>query len=156
MVKTELGGTSEILPDEGVRPKRASIMATTKSRPLSPHLTVWRWGPHMLVSILHRVTGGALSVAGLAILAWWLVAIADGPAAYAKFTDLAQSPFGLFVLVGLTWAFFQHLLSGIRHLSMDTGAAFELDTNKRFAILTIILSIALTALLWAWLLGVRP
>jgi len=39
---------------------------------------------------------------------------------------------------------------------MDTGAAFELDTNKRFAILTIILSILLTALLWAWLLGLRP
>jgi len=48
----------------------------------------------MLVSILHRVTGGALSVAGLAILTWWLVAIADGPEAYAKFTDLAQIRMG--------------------------------------------------------------
>ena len=60
------------------------------------------------------------------------------------------------VLVGLTWAFFQHLLSGIRHSSMDTGAAFELGTNKRFAILTIVGSLILTALLWAYLLGVRP
>ena len=110
----------------------------------------------MLVSILHRVTGGALSVAGVAILTWWLIAIADGPDAYARFSDLARSPIGLFVLIGLTWAFFQHLLSGIRHLSMDTGAAFELDTNKRFAVLTVVLSILLTALLWAWLLGVRP
>ena len=60
------------------------------------------------------------------------------------------------MLVGLTWSFFQHLLSGIRHLTTDTGAAFEIGTNKTFAILTIIGSILLTALLWAWLLGVRP
>src|SRR5205085_8716035 len=133
---------------------RASIMATTKTRPLSPHLTVWRWGPHMLVSILHRVTGGALSIVGLAVLIWWLIAIAGGPDAYAKFSDAAQSPIGLIVLVGLAWAFFQHLLSGMRHLVMDTGAGFELTTNKRFAILTIVGSLLLTALLWAYLLGV--
>jgi succinate dehydrogenase cytochrome b subunit len=110
----------------------------------------------MLVSTLHRLTGGALAVAGLAVLTWWLVAIADGPDAYAKFADAAHSPIGLVVLIGLTWAFFQHLLSGIRHLVMDTGAGFELTTNKRFAILTIVGSVVLTALLWAWLMGVRP
>lgn len=129
-------------------------MATTKTRPLSPHLTVWRWGPHMLVSILHRVTGGALSIAGLAVLTWWLTAIADGPDAYAKFSDAAGSPIGLFVLIGLTWAFFQHLLSGMRHLITDTGAGFELTTNKRLAILTIVGSVLLTALLWAHFLGI--
>jgi succinate dehydrogenase cytochrome b subunit len=110
----------------------------------------------MAVSILHRVTGAALSIVGLAVLTWWLMAIADGPDAYAKLTDLARSPIGLIVLVGLTWAFFQHLLSGMRHMVMDTGAGFELDTNKRFAILTVVGSIILTALIWAWLLGVRP
>ncbi len=61
------------------------------------------------------------------------------------FTKAAPNPLGLIVLIGLTWAFFQHLLSGIRHLVMDTGAAFELDTNKRFAILTIVGSVVLTA-----------
>jgi succinate dehydrogenase cytochrome b subunit len=131
-------------------------MATTKPRPLSPHLSIWRWGPAMLVSILHRVTGAALSVAGLAVLTWWLMAIAEGPEAYAQFTRAAAHPVGLVVLIGLTWAFFQHLLSGIRHLTMDTGAAFELGTNKRFAILTIVGSLLLTALLWAYVLGVRP
>jgi len=108
----------------------------------------------MAVSILHRVTGGALSIAGLAVLTWWLIAIADGPDAYAKFADLARSPIGLIMLIGLTWAFFQHLLSGMRHLVMDTGAGFELDTNKRFAILTVVGSVLLTAVLWAYLLGV--
>lgn len=110
----------------------------------------------MVVSILHRATGAALSLVGLAILAWWLMALAIGPDAYARFDKAAHSPVGLVVLIGLTWCFFQHLLSGIRHLVMDTGAGFELGFNKRFAILTIVGSVVLTALLWAWLMGVRP
>jgi succinate dehydrogenase / fumarate reductase cytochrome b subunit len=110
----------------------------------------------MVVSLLHRATGTALSIAGLAILTWWLMAIAGGAEAYTTFVKCATSPIGLIVLVGLTWSFFQHLLSGIRHLVMDTGAAFELDTNKRFAVLTIVGSVLLTALLWVYLLGGRP
>ena len=110
----------------------------------------------MVVSILHRATGVALSFAGLAILTWWLFALSSGPDAYATFTKAAASPVGLVVLIGITWSFFQHLLSGIRHLVMDSGAAFELGINKTFAILTIVGSVVLTALLWAWLMGVRP
>jgi len=131
-------------------------MADNRSRPLSPHLTIWRWGPHMAVSILHRATGVVLSIVGLAILTWWLTAIAEGPQAYAAFNKAATHPVGLVVLIGLTWSFFQHLLSGIRHLVMDTGAGFELDTNKRFAILTVVGSVVLTAALWIYLLGARP
>jgi succinate dehydrogenase / fumarate reductase cytochrome b subunit len=108
----------------------------------------------MLVSILHRATGIALSIAGLAILTWWLLAIARGPEAYETFTKAVTHPIGLIVLIGVTWSFFQHLLSGIRHLVMDTGAAFELDTNKRFAVLTLVGSGLLTAALWVYLLGV--
>lgn len=77
-------------------------MAVTPTRPLSPHLTIWRWGPPMAVSILHRVTGAALSIAGLAVLTWWLMALATGPEAYAGFAKAAASPVGLVVLVGLT------------------------------------------------------
>jgi succinate dehydrogenase / fumarate reductase, cytochrome b subunit len=114
----------------------------------------------MAVSILHRVTGTALSVAGLALLTWWLTAIAYGPEAYSSFTRAATHPLGIVVLVGLTWSFFQHLLSGVRHLVMDTGAGFELATNKRFAVLTLVGSVILTALFWAYELklfnGGRP
>jgi succinate dehydrogenase / fumarate reductase cytochrome b subunit len=110
----------------------------------------------MVVSILHRATGIALSVAGLTLLTWWLSALSQGEEAYATFSKAAHSPVGLVVLVGLTWSFFQHLLSGIRHLVMDSGAAFELRVNKTSAVLTIVGSLLLTALLWAWLLGVRP
>ena len=129
-------------------------MATTRSRPLSPHLSIWRWGPNLAASILHRASGVALSFGGLAILTWWLWAIANGPDAYANFTGAANHPVGLIVLVGFTWSFFQHLLTGIRHLIMDTGAIFELGVNKTSAVLTFIGAIALTALLWAYFLGV--
>jgi len=108
----------------------------------------------MVVSILHRATGVALSFAGLGILAWWLFALSSGPDAFATFTKAATSPLGLVVLIGITWSFFQHLLSGIRHLVMDTGAAFELGINKTFAILTMVGSVLLTAVLWFYLLGV--
>jgi len=109
----------------------------------------------MAVSILHRVTGAGLSFVGLGLLTWWLTAIAAGPEKYAAFTKAAGHPIGLVVLIGLTWAFFQHLFSGIRHLVMDTGSAFELGVNKRFAVLTIVGSVVATAAIWVYLLGVR-
>ena len=107
----------------------------------------------MLVSILHRMTGAALSFAGLAVLVWWLMAIAGGTEDYAVFSKAAAHPVGLIVLVGLTWAFFQHLLSGIRHLVMDSGSGFELATNKRFAMLTLAGSLILTLAIWVPALG---
>ncbi len=134
-------------------------MTRNPDRPLSPHLTIWKWGPGMLVSILHRLTGGALAVAGLGIFTWWLWAIAAGPDQYQAFVECilweaGGIPLILLVLVGLTWAFWQHLLSGIRHLVMDTGAGFELRTNRLFAVMTIAGSLFLTALTWALLMGV--
>ena len=129
-------------------------MAEQRARPLSPHLSIWRWGPGMTVSILHRITGGAITVAGLAVLTWWLLALAGTSDRYADFTNLATQPIGLIVLIGLTWAALQHTLSGIRHLVMDTGENFELRGNKRGAIATIVLSVLLTAALWFYILGV--
>jgi len=129
-------------------------MTRNPDRPLSPHLTIWKWGPGMLVSILHRVTGGALAVAGLGLLTWWLWALAAGADEYERFAELAAKPIGLAVLIGLTWAFWQHLLSGVRHLVMDSGAGMELRINRVFAILTIVGSIFLTALTWVIVMGI--
>lgn len=126
--------------------------AGTRNRPLSPHLQIWRWGPHMFVSILHRVTGNGLAVAGLGVLLWWLGALASGPAAYATFADWMTSPLGYVVLVGISWAFFSHLASGLRHFVLDVGAGYELGVNKTWAILSPLLGVALTAAFWALLL----
>ena len=84
----------------------------------------------MAVSIIHRISGAGLSIVGLALLTWWLMAIAGGQDDYALLAGFASKWFGLVVLIGLTWAFFQHLFSGIRHLMMDTGMGFELKANK--------------------------
>jgi succinate dehydrogenase / fumarate reductase, cytochrome b subunit len=130
------------------------MMAEPKTRPVSPHLTIWRWGPGMAASIFHRISGAGLSIVGLGVLTWWLVALSGGPEPYALFTRAASNIFGKIVLIGLTWAFFQHLLSGVRHLVMDTGAGFELRANNRFAMLVFVASVVLTAALWAYVLGV--
>lgn len=108
----------------------------------------------MLVSILHRITGSGLSVVGLAVLTWWLWAVSAGADDYATFSTHASRWYGLVVLVGLTWAFWQHTLSGIRHLVMDTGAGFELRINKLFAVLTVAGALFMTALTWVLILGV--
>lgn len=130
-------------------------MARNPGRPLSPHLTIWKWGPHMLVSILHRATGTALAIGGGVLLAWWLTALAGGAASYATFVDLMTSDSSgrlnvvpAMVLIGLTWSFLQHLCSGIRHLLLDTGAGYELRTNKAGALATMAVSIVLTLLVW--------
>ena len=130
-------------------------MTAPPSRPLSPHLTIWKWGPHMLVSILHRATGTALTVAGLALLTWWLLAIANGADAYDQFVRAATHPLGYVVLIGLTWAFWQHFFSGLRHLFMDMGAGFELKINKLFSVLTIAGALLATAATWFVLMGVN-
>ncbi len=106
----------------------------------------------MLVSILHRVTGDGMALVGLGVLVWWLGALASGPEAYDTFRDAAGSPVGLIVLVGLSWAFFSHLSSGIRHFVMDIGAGYELTTNKTWSIATPLIGIALTVAFWALIL----
>jgi succinate dehydrogenase / fumarate reductase cytochrome b subunit len=108
----------------------------------------------MLVSILHRITGVGLSIVGLAALTWWLLAIAGGAESYATFQKVATHWIGLVILIGLTWALFQHLFSGLRHLVTDTGMGFELKANKLSAILTIVGSLLCTVILWVYLLGV--
>ena len=118
-------------------------------RPLSPHLSIWKWGPAMLVSILHRITGDGLSFAGLGVLLWWLGALASGQEAYEKFAALAMSPVGLVVLVGISWAFFTHLMSGLRHFVLDAGAGFELDENRAWSVASPVLGIFLTIAFWA-------
>ncbi|MES2494097.1 MAG: succinate dehydrogenase, cytochrome b556 subunit [Pseudomonadota bacterium] len=123
------------------------------NRPLSPHLQIWRWGPGMLMSILNRITGSGLSLVGLAVLLWWLGALASGAEAYATFASVMGSPLGLVVLVGLSWAFFTHAIGGIRHYVLDIGAGYELETNNRWSIISIVIAVVLTAAFWAlvWL-----
>jgi succinate dehydrogenase / fumarate reductase cytochrome b subunit len=121
-------------------------------RPLSPHLSIWKWGPAMLVSILHRVSGDGLALVGLPVLLWWLGALAGGPAAYETFTWAATTIPGYIVLVGLSWAFFNHFASGVRHFVLDIGAGYDVDANNRWSVVTTVAGFVLTAAFWAALL----
>jgi len=134
-------------------------MSRNPGRPLSPHLTIWKWGPHMLVSILHRVTGSAMAIGAASLLIGWLVAAASGPAAYAVFLDVFTvesgrlNIIGGLIFVGFTWTFLQHLFTGLRHLVLDTGAGYELRANRFWSIATLVGSLTLTALIWAPILA---
>ena len=121
------------------------------NRPLSPHLQIWKWGPHMAVSILHRITGDGMAFVGLFVLLWWVGALASGAEYYETFTGYMTSPLGYVVLVGLSWAFFTHLMSGLRHFVLDAGAGYELNSNKFWSIASPLIAIALTAGFWALL-----
>ena len=127
-------------------------MAGAKNRPLSPHLQIWRWGPAMAVSILHRITGDGLAVVGLGVLLWWLGALAGGDASYLTFTRHMGEWYGQVVLIGLTWAFFNHMLSGLRHFVLDIGAGFELNSNAFWSVVSPLAAIALTVAVWAFVL----
>ncbi len=123
-------------------------MSRNPGRPLSPHLTIWRWGPAMAVSILHRATGAGMAVvAGLAFIGW-LTAAAMGPETYAIFLAVAGHPLAYVVWIGLTWSFFQHLCNGLRHFVMDIGAGYELKTNAMGAWVVMLVPLLITAAIW--------
>ena len=130
----------------------AQASTSRQGRPLSPHLSVWRWGPAMAVSIFHRITGQGMAFVGLPLLLWWVGAVASGRDAYATFQEHMGAWYGMIVLIGLTWAFFQHMSSGLRHWVLDTGAGYELDTNNRWSLGVFVSGLVLTALFWAFVL----
>ena len=121
-------------------------MATTK-RPLSPHLQIYKWGPHMALSILHRASGVALG-GGTLLLAWWLIALASGPDAYDQFQICMSSLVGKAALMGFTLALMLHLCNGIRHLFWDMGMGFDVETTARANWLVFLGTAVLTALSW--------
>ena len=102
------------------------------------------------LSILHRATGVAL-YAGSALLAWWLMATASGPEAYALVRDISGSWIGRLVLFGYSWALFHHMFGGVRHFIWDTGRGFDLKNVEIIARATAIAPLLLTGL--AWVLG---
>jgi succinate dehydrogenase / fumarate reductase cytochrome b subunit len=100
-----------------------------------------------MMSIVHRITGGALYF-GTAIVAWWLIAAASGPNPYATFEAFAGSIIGRLILLGYTWALIHHMLGGIRHLIWDVGRGFGPQEREWLTAATLVGSVGLTILLW--------
>lgn len=123
-------------------------------RPLSPHLSIYHFYITMTMSILHRITGGALYF-GTLILAWWLIAAAIGPGPFEFVTWLMGTWFGLLVLFGFTWALMHHMVGGIRHLVWDLRIGIDKTTASWLAWINIVASLALTIVIWVVVFSVR-
>ncbi|NDV87529.1 succinate dehydrogenase, cytochrome b556 subunit [Aurantimonas aggregata] len=117
------------------------------ARPLSPHLSIYKFRPTMAMSILHRITGAAL-YGGTLLLVWWLVAAASGPEAFETASDFFGSIFGRLILFGYSWALLHHMFGGIRHLIWDTGHGLSKETSTKLAIATLVASLSMTLILW--------
>lgn len=122
---------------------------SNNGRPLSPHLSIYRWPITMTLSILHRVTGVGLSV-GFAAWAAWLFGAMLGAEAYAGVIAMLATVVGKVLLIGWSFAFFFHLSNGIRHLVWDMGRGFEIGQANASAWFVLLTSIVLTGLFW-WL-----
>ncbi|MGI9237205.1 MAG: succinate dehydrogenase, cytochrome b556 subunit [Woeseiaceae bacterium] len=116
-------------------------------RPLSPHISIYRWPITMALSILHRITGVALSV-GFIVLVAWLFDAATGPDAYAVFMSVMGSAVGKLLLVGWSFAFFYHLANGARHLMWDMGRGLDKGEANLSSWLVLATAVALTAVFW--------
>jgi succinate dehydrogenase / fumarate reductase cytochrome b subunit len=132
---------------------RKPIMPAT-ARPLSPHLSVYRWQIQMVTSILHRGTGIFLSL-GTLLVCIGLLALASGPEAFAKVSAFCASWIGLVLLLGWTWSLAFHLLNGIRHLLQDIGLGYAPPQFVRNGWIVTIGSLVLTVLIWACVLAQR-
>ena len=122
---------------------------TTKERPLSPHLQVYRPQLTSVLSILHRITGTALAV-GLLLLVCWLLAVATGAGFYDAVQAFNASWLGRALLFGWSFALFYHLCNGIRHLAWDAGYGYEMVAVNRSGWMVVAASVALTVLAWIW------
>ena len=118
-----------------------------RPRPISPHLQIYKPMLTMMMSIVHRITGAALYF-GMLLLAWWLIAAASGPNAYANVEWFMGTLIGRLILFGYTWALMHHMLGGIRHLIWDTVHGLEPAEREMLALSTLVGSIAFTLILW--------
>lgn len=121
---------------------------TQLSRPLSPHLQVYRWQISNSLSILHRLTGVTLALGGLALVTW-LLALASGQAAYTGAATILGSLVGQVALVGWTFCFFYHLCNGIRHLAWDAGLGFDKAVARKSGVAVVAAAGLFTVVFWA-------
>jgi succinate dehydrogenase / fumarate reductase, cytochrome b subunit len=117
------------------------------SRPLSPHLQIYRWPLSMALSISHRATGMALSV-GAVLLTWWLVAAAVSDRAFAAVQWFLGSWVGIICLLGWSASLIFHLFTGLRHLVWDAGYGFEKPTYNKSGWTVVIATVAVSLLVW--------
>jgi succinate dehydrogenase / fumarate reductase, cytochrome b subunit len=126
---------------------RVNMAKVTSNRPLSPHLQIYKLIPTMAISIIHRITGGALYF-GTLLVAWWLIAAASGEAYFDFVNAIYGSFLGRLVLFGYTWALMHHMVGGLRHFMWDLGYGYAKEFSTKVAIAMPVVSVCLTVLIW--------
>jgi succinate dehydrogenase / fumarate reductase cytochrome b subunit len=122
------------------------------ARPLSPHLSVYRFMYTMALSILHRITGLLLSL-GLLVLIYWLMSASLGELSYGSAVTVLSAPLFRVLLLGWLAAYAYHFCNGIRHLLWDVGVGFEKKQARASAWIVIIAALLITAVAGYLLLG---
>jgi succinate dehydrogenase / fumarate reductase cytochrome b subunit len=115
--------------------------------PLSPHIQIYRWHISSLVSISHRITG-IINIVAITLICIWTTSLILGDTNYDFINLFLTSIFGKFIVIGLAWSFSFQILSEIRHLLMDMGYGFELQTTRITGLGVIFGSILLTILIY--------
>ena len=123
------------------------------NKPLSPHIQIYKWHISSLVSISHRITG-IINILAITLICFWIALILFGESNYQLINFFLQTFIGKFILIGITWSFSFQMLSEIRHLIMDMGYGFELQTTKITGLLVIFGSIILTILIYLFGRGI--
>ena len=115
--------------------------------PLSPHIQIYRWHISSLVSISHRITG-IINIIAITIICFWASSLLLGENNYVAINSFLNSFIGKFIILGSTWSFLFQILSEIRHLIMDLGYAFEIQTTKITGLIVIFGSIIFTVIFY--------
>ena len=115
--------------------------------PLSPHIQIYRWHISSLVSISHRITG-IINIIAITIICFWASSLLLGENNYEAINSFLNSFIGKFIILGITWSFLFQILSEIRHLIMDLGYGFEIQTTKITGLIVIFGSIIFTVIFY--------
>ena len=116
-------------------------------KPLSPHIQIYRWHISSLVSITHRITG-IINIIAITFICLWSGWLILGEENYTLISFFLDSFFGKFVVLGIVWSFSFQVLSEVRHLIMDMGYGFELQTTRITGLLVIFGSFLLTVAIY--------
>jgi succinate dehydrogenase / fumarate reductase cytochrome b subunit len=127
--------------------------ALAKPRPKFLNLFAIRLPLAGYASIFHRVSGAGLFLM-LPLLIWLFDKSLSTPAAFVQFQAVAGHWLIKLILLGLLWSFLHHFCMGIRILLLDVHVGIDKVPAHYSAIAVMAVSLLLTAILGAKLLGI--
>ena len=122
----------------------------SRPRPLSPHLSIWRFQLPAVMSITHRITAVILT-SGTVLLTAWLIALASGESSFELVSMIVSHPLGQFVMFGYSVVLFYHASNGVRHLFWDFGKGLDIPGVYASGWIAIAVMVVLTVSFWVFM-----